>query len=929
MSTNKITNNKPLSSGSEWRKWDLHIHTPTTKLNDGFVVPEGQDKWDIFCEKLENSDVAVFGLTDYFSIDGYNECIKCFNAKYQNSNKVFFPNLEFRIDSKNTSNEHIQIHVIFSNNEITLNKIPNFLTRLKLVSTDNTTLNNKYCTSTDLSDVGYDKAMVFVADLEKQLEDDFSDEEYLIVGVANGYGSLRPNGSTDGRGAEYAKELDKKCKMFFGAAKNTNLFLNKIEGRAQYELLPKPILFGCDAHSFDILDKKLGRAFEEKDGETVKDYSEITWIKADTTFDGLKQIIFEPEDRIKIQNTNPYADRNKIYFSSIKLSGSTNFILPDFEIPLNRELVALIGGRGTGKTALLDTFAFLNEEHVKVDQNEKSKIIEYYRNNENRSEPEPSFTLSTVIVDKDNNLSEVTKELSDYSNLELPFLYLGQEQLSGISTNDFELTRTVCQLIGIDINEIGQESLVSRAREILSDIENNEEQITDIIQRYESLGFSGKDDIEKWIQGYLQKLKDQQKRLSSKETQTILEDINTKTVREIKLKDLKESADALQLRLRQPEVNEDIGKFNIILKELYSDVDPIVLLDASQQIASIESLKEKIGADMDALRAEIVKQKQALIKQGIKEDVNSLLQASEALQKQISSVEKDLQNYNNGKLKTVTLHVERGAVLEDIKTSLEKLKNEITSSYANFEKSREDSNQEEKELFEGIIKGISVEGQIEFNQKGFIREVLENYVDNRKIPNETELRKMIAGENADGTAKDIDMENLFNWIQSDITNSKGFNKGGLIGITNFVFTKWNDFLGVRAVAKLNGKPTEILSIGQRGTLLLKVYLATSTAKQVFVIDQPEDNLDNNFIMNELVPLIRKTKKSRQIIMSTHNANLVVNADADQIIVAQLDQARKSYISGSIENTEINKNIRDILEGGEEAFRKREQKYHIK
>lgn len=132
-------------------------------------------------------------------------------------------------------------------------------------------------------------------------------------------------------------------------------------------------------------------------------------------------------------------------------------------------------------------------------------------------------------------------------------------------------------------------------------------------------------------------------------------------------------------------------------------------------------------------------------------------------------------------------------------------------------------------------------------------------------------------------------------------------------------------MGVKAIAKLNGKATEILSIGQRGTLLLKVYLATATAKQVFIIDQPEDNLDNNFIMNELVPLIRKAKQSRQIIMSTHNANLVVNADAEQIIVAKLDQ-ESDYLAGSIENPVINKNIRDILEGGEEAFRQRERKY---
>ena len=96
--------------------------------------------------------------------------------------------------------------------------------------------------------------------------------------------------------------------------------------------------------------------------------------------------------------------------------------------------------------------------------------------------------------------------------------------------------------------------------------------------------------------------------------------------------------------------------------------------------------------------------------------------------------------------------------------------------------------------------------------------------------------------------------------------------------------------------------------------------------QIFIVDQPEDNLDNQFIMNELVPLIRQIKKSRQVILSTHNANLVVNADAEQIIVARLDSDKKDYPSGSIENKFINGSIKEILEGGEEAFRSRENKY---
>ena len=159
-----------------------------------------------------------------------------------------------------------------------------------------------------------------------------------------------------------------------------------------------------------------------------------------------------------------------------------------------------------------------------------------------------------------------------------------------------------------------------------------------------------------------------------------------------------------------------------------------------------------------------------------------------------------------------------------------------------------------------------------------------------------------------------------------VKSSDSLNSRGRENFTNFIFTRWSEFLGVKAIVKLKGIPTEKLSVGQRGTLLLKIYLATATAKQIFIVDQPEDNLDNQFIMNELVPLVRQIKKSRQIILSTHNANLVVNADAEQIIVARLDGENRDYVSGGIENKFINTSIKEILEGGEDAFRSRENKY---
>lgn len=654
--------------------------------------------------------------------------------------------------------------------------------------------------------------------------------------------------------------------------------------------------------------------------------AQFTWIKADPTFDGLKEIIFEPDERVKIQEESPHKDKSKIFFDSIKLSGSNNFILPDLEIPLNRELIALIGGRGSGKSALLDSFAFLNEEHLKLDQNSKKKIIEYYRTNEGRTEPRPSFTMETVLIDKNGQQSGSKKALSEKTNLELPFLYLGQERLSGIATNDFELTRTICDLIGIDINEIGKEVLTSKARDILGDIDNTQQRIKDIVQRYKELGYTEDLDLERWITDYLSKLTEQQKRLSSKETKEILDEINKKTEKGLKLKELKERANSLFLGLRDIKITQEIAAFNHSIRELYPEHVGVDVIDVSRQSKVLEDMQKKMEEDMVKLREEIMVFKKALVQQGIKEDVNTLLQASENLQRQINNIGKDVENYKQSKRQLSTLHEERNRILRQISESLIMLRDAITKAFTDFKNSRSDSLLEERELFEKIIQGIDIEGRVEFNFRAFSKRVLESYIDNRKISNEADLKKMIAGINEDGTAKEITFENLTQWIQSaNLAEHKCFSRDGIKGITYYIFTEWTDFIGVKAVAKLNGKATEVLSIGQRGTLLLKVYLATATAKQVFVIDQPEDNLDNNFIMNELVPLIRKAKQSRQIIMSTHNANLVVNADAEQVIVARLDLGL-SYLTGSIENPEINKNIRDILEGGEEAFRQRERKY---
>ncbi|TXL16650.1 hypothetical protein BMR03_16360, partial [Methylococcaceae bacterium HT2] len=153
------------------------------------------------------------------------------------------------------------------------------------------------------------------------------------------------------------------------------------------------------------------------------------------------------------------------------------------------------------------------------------------------------------------------------------------------------------------------------------------------------------------------------------------------------------------------------------------------------------------------------------------------------------------------------------------------------------------------------------------------------------------------------------------------------NNDKLNSFYDYVFSL--DYLKPKYELKLGGKVLGQLSPGERGALLLIFYLMIDKEEIPLVIDQPEDNLDNESVYNMLSKFIKQAKKKRQIVMVTHNPNLAVGADAEQIIHVCIDKTNKnefSFVSGSIENPEINKSIVKILEGTKPAFDKRKLKY---
>lgn len=127
----------------------------------------------------------------------------------------------------------------------------------------------------------------------------------------------------------------------------------------------------------------------------------------------------------------------------------------------------------------------------------------------------------------------------------------------------------------------------------------------------------------------------------------------------------------------------------------------------------------------------------------------------------------------------------------------------------------------------------------------------------------------------------------------------------------------------------DGKTLDKLSPGERGALLLIFYLLLDLRDIPLVIDQPEDNLDNQSVTKVLVPFIQAAKNRRQIILVTHNPNLAVVADSDQIIHVKIDKENDQLVeveAGGIEDDVINQSIVTILEGTMCSFKKRELKY---
>ena len=301
--------------GSEWRRWDLHLHTPETKKNDNYSGRNVEEKWDKFYDAIneyigdgtdERRSVSVIGITDYFSIDNYKKVVR--DNRLPDSIKGIFPNVEMRITPTGT-NSPVNIHFIF-NPEIVDELENRFFSRLKFQGGDREYSGSK----TELISLGkalgaetdeeaylkgIDSFVLSYKDVYELFQKDTKLRDNTLIGVSNkstdGASGI-DRGENGGQLTATKKAVYRHCDFIFSANPGDIKYfggkgVDGIEDVIKNYGSLKPCFHGSDAHCLD-------KIFEP-------DNEKYCWIKADTTFNGLKQVIYEPEARVRISSVKP------------------------------------------------------------------------------------------------------------------------------------------------------------------------------------------------------------------------------------------------------------------------------------------------------------------------------------------------------------------------------------------------------------------------------------------------------------------------------------------------------------------------------------------------------------------------------------------------------------------------------------------------
>ena len=362
------------------------------------------------------------------------------------------------------------------------------------------------------------------------------------------------------------------------------------------------------------------------------------------------------------------------------------------------------------------------------------------------------------------------------------------------------------------------------------------------------------------------------------------------------------------------ELNVEIS----ILNDKLDDDFKIEGIIFNKQLQAVEKAKNHFEKLKVKKESENIKIKKQFESEGYKGDLIELLKNAERYQRDISGANKQLVLIGKKEIKLQGKIELRNKLGKKLKQEHGRQAKIIEDSWINILDNIGNENQ--KQIMKKILadRGIQIKGKVTFDLIKF-NEKLENYLDKRVYKN---LGKDPGILNLDNYYEFMNKK-IGDFIEGNKKDSTKRNLGELF----FDLNNRKEYLYTIVEPRYNKKTLEKLSAGQKGTLYLLLQLATKAFSTPLIFDQPEDDLDNEFIIEELVDLFKELKKYRQIIIVTHNANLVVTADAEQVIVANNNDENITYFSGSLENHTIIENVCKILEGGKNAFEKRKRRYN--
>lgn len=891
--------------GSEWRKWDLHVHSPASFNYKG--------SYEDFENQIKISDCNVIGINDYFSVEGYKYIKrKIDSGEIEIGNRKILPIVEFRMSDailskhSNQNSTHFNFHVIF-NDAIKVEDIESLICGLEC---NGSIIGSDYSDKEKLKE----KVVSFPALLEKLKNDQKFKDNYLVwlpYDEHGGIDDIDPISNSWIKG-NYIKNSDilgsankKQIDFFLWISDILEDGTPKYPQQKFYEwfLKRKPCIKGSDSHSYDYPIGKLRDS-------TSNPSQRYCWIKADLTFEGLKQIIHEPATRLFIGEQKPRSPVNTINSIILNIpndaqAGSDKFCFAgkNATIHLSPYFNCFIGGRGSGKSTILN-------------------LLGLYSTN---SEPSKEFW--------DGSSSEKSKNKIN-RGLCANFDPRSQDVFKFEGTKNFEfLAQSEIESFARD-KEKFTEAIYKRAHNIK-------------VEKYENVTELSRKEIEEVLIAIklLQDLNDK-KSAKAKEKKSLEESLKVITSEEYRKfnHDISENSKKLQILI---ESRQRVSNLKNSLSNLKNSNNLVNISNAYDN--SFKQAQEKLEEAILLIESSSFDE-EVEVEKKLKEKIGELESSSKILLEKVGYTSDNLEQIKSAPQKIAILENQINEISSEIK-----LKDEIISKYDGIIAELKNAKVEYEAEITNILKPLqkTLKDQYDANSGSNIKQISLEYsfdLDRAwdtildSFYNEFRVKFGASQKSTDVSNFIIEGKNIFmtddlEMIRDYISNHVK-SKNQSVRFLDEVFKDINNFKIFKAIrdrhlndvkaykiihVKYDNKALELASFGQRCTAV--VVLLLLFGNYPLIIDEPEAHLDSSLIANYLVPLLKEKKFDRQIIFATHNANFVINGDAEKIFILKNDEGETHIIETTIEDVN-NRNELMKLEGSKDAFQSRGEKLNI-